>query len=373
MRERPADTHNALAVAVFGLGLVTACIGVAWLLWAFVTDAILAFLFASMLTPRFQRLTRRLGERRWIAAGLVTAALVVIIAVPATFIITSLSVEAAGAYRETRDSVTMERLTEFLFGDNPFATQVRRGARVVGVDYTPESVKTLITNVLGSVASFLYAQINALLSNLVSFLYHFAIMTVLVFYLLLDGERLQKFLFRLSPLPDVEEELLSKKFKDVGRAIVFGNGLGSVIQGVLGGVAMAIAGLPSPVLWGTVMTIFAFLPLVGISVVAVPAAAYLALNGHVGAAIGFIIFCTVMGLVVENVVKTRLIGSHMQMHDLLIFLSILGGLGAFGVLGILYGPLLLVYFLTMTDLYEQHYRARILAWLTPLRARVEDD
>jgi predicted PurR-regulated permease PerM len=107
------------------------------------------------------------------------------------------------------------------------------------------------------------------------------------------------------------------------------------------------------------MTIFAFLPLVGISIVVIPAAAYLALEGQWVAAIGFLTFNMAQALLVENVVKTRLIGSQMQMHDLVIFMSIIGGLTVFGIVGLIYGPLFVALFLTLSELFEVDYKTRL--------------
>jgi len=118
-------------------------------------------------------------------------------------------------------------------------------------------------------------------------------------------------------------------------------------------------GIHSAVLWGVVMTIFAFLPLVGITVVTLPAALLLYFDGRGGEAFLFFAFCTAQGLIIENVVKTRLMGSAMRMHDLLVFLSILGGISAFGVIGLIYGPLLAMFFITLSDLYFRHYRPHL--------------
>jgi predicted PurR-regulated permease PerM len=176
---------------------------------------------------------------------------------------------------------------------------------------------------------------------------------------------LKRYVFRLSPLPRDEEEMLAQKFKSVGRAIVIGNGVVSIAQGLLGGIAMMIADVPSAVLWATAMTVFAFLPLVGIAAVSVPVAIYLVLSERYLAAILFFSFCTVIALVFDNVIKPKLIGSQIQMHNVLIFLSIFGGIGMFGVLGILYGPLIMALFLTLAELYEQRYKKRILSIVPP--------
>jgi predicted PurR-regulated permease PerM len=360
MTDRIADTHNSVAVAVFTVALVASLSLTAWLFSGFLTDFILAALFVGLLGPWNEKLGKKLGYRSTLASVISCLLLAVCIAVPATFVVTSLSVEVHSAYVTNRDSVTMARLQEILFGDSFFAQQAAQVASLVGFDYTPQSISALLGQVIGSVTSFLGKQVNELLTNIVGFIYHMTLMLLMVFYLFLDGVRLREFMFRLSPIPDPEEQLIADKFKSVGQAILLGNGFGSVIQGLLGGIAMAFAGIPSPVLWATVMTVAAFLPLVGISIVSIPCTIYLALNGKILAAVVFFSLCTFVSLFVENVVKTKLIGAHMKMHSFVVFISILGGLSTFGILGLLYGPLVVTFFMTMSELYEQHYRPRIM-------------
>jgi predicted PurR-regulated permease PerM len=94
---------------------------------------------------------------------------------------------------------------------------------------------------------------------------------------------------------------------------------------------------------------------VGIAVVFVPAAVYLFLKGRIAAGIFFILFYLVVSSIVEYVVKPKLVGNKVRMHTLLVFLSILGGLKVFGILGIIYGPLVITAFLTLTDIYRASY------------------
>ena len=354
------DRHTPGAVAFFTIGLIASIVAFGWLFFGFFTDCVLAFLFTGLLGGTYSWTLSKVKGRQAVVATLMSLLLVITVAIPVTFIVTSLSVEAHSAYVSTKDSVTMEKLEGYLFGEGVFARNAKTAADALGIDYDRESVSGLISRVLGAVATFLYGQVEKVLSNLVGFLYHFTLMVLVVFYMLIDGKRLKAFVFRLSPLPETEEELITQQFKAVGRAILFGNGAGSVLQGFMGGVAMAVAGLPSPVLWGVVMSIFAFLPLVGISIVVLPATAYLLLHERYVAALVFFLFCMLVAVFVENVVKTRLIGQQMKMHNLLIFLSILGGLSMFGILGILYGPLIVAFFLTMTELYHSHYKPQIL-------------
>ena len=95
-------------------------------------------------------------------------------------------------------------------------------------------------------------------------------MLLVIYYLLIDGERLLNFIVDLSPLPKEQDKKLILKFKDMAGAILIGNGLGGIIQGMLGGGLFAVFGLNSPFLWGVIMALLAFLPIVGIGVVFVP-------------------------------------------------------------------------------------------------------
>ena len=193
-------------------------------------------------------------------------------------------------------------------------------------------------------------------ANIVNFVVDFFFMLLIVFYLLIDSQRLVSFIVGLSPLPDDQDEKLIQKFKDMAGAILIGNGLGGLIQGTLGGIVFAFFGFRSPFLWGVIMALLAFLPIVGVGAVFMPAALYLILQGRLAAGIFFIVFYIVLSGGIEYLFKPKLVGKRVQMHTLLVFLSIIGGLKLFGILGIIYGPLVVTAFLTLTDIYESSYQ-----------------
>lgn len=356
----PDRRRTIVATAFFTAVFLGSFGGLLYLFSGFVTDFILAFMFTSLFRPAYAWVLPRVKERKAVASGLVTALVAITLAIPLAFLITSLSVEAASFYENTISRITLDQVNETLFGEGWLPENARRAADLAGFEWSPANVKATLVKISGAVATFLSGQVNQLLSNVLSATFHFAIMLLIIFYMLVDGDRLLKFFYDTSPLPEAEEALLVKTFGNVARAALVGNGIGSAIQGIIGGISMAAVGLSSPILWGTVMTIFAFLPLVGISVVTIPATVVLLLSGNYVTAILFFGFNAVQALFVENVIKTRLIGSHMSMHNLLIFLSIIGGIATFGILGLLYGPLIVALFLTLTELYHQHYKGEIL-------------
>jgi predicted PurR-regulated permease PerM len=357
--EPEAPERDALAIRTFYALFLAGAGVVLWLLAGYLNDGVVALLLAGITLPLHRRLERLLKGRRAIAAVLSTVLVAFAVLGPIVFLAVSLSSEASGWVAGARDAVTIDKLQDVLFGEGFVPSRVRELARLVGVEYTPEAVKKLVGSATGAIAGFLYEQANTFLANSLKFFFHFALTLLAYFYLLVDGARLKAWALRMSPLPADEVVFLGDKFLSVGRATLLGNGVASFAQGLLVGIAMTVADIPSAVLWGTVVVVAAFLPMVGNSLVTIPAALYLYADGRPAAAAIFFAFVTAQGLLLDNVVKTRLMGRDMRMHDLLIFTSVLAGIGAFGLLGVLYGPLVVALFLALAELYERHYRSSL--------------
>ena len=164
------------------------------------------------------------------------------------------------------------------------------------------------------------------------------------------------FIIDLSPLPNEQDEKLIQKFKDMAGAVIVGNGIGGLIQGSAGGIVFWMFGLKSAFMWGVVMGLLAFIPIIGVGVVFIPTAAFLILKGRIAAGIFFIVFYIILTVGVDNLLKPRLVGKQVKMHTLLVFFSIIGGLKMFGIIGIIYGPLVITAFLTLTEIYYASYR-----------------
>jgi len=350
MHDRVARTW--FFALLIGLGLT-----VANLFQVFLSDFLMAILIGSLLRPIQNTLLK--GMRPWVAASLMCAVAIVLMVGPMVYLAIALSTEAAALFDPVHMTGSMDRINGILFGEGWVAGRARAAAQAFGVAYTPETVKGFLLGGIATVAKFLYDQVNSILSNFLIFLFHLIIFVVCLFYFLLDGHRFRQFVQRNSPLPDDEDDMIIARFQAVGRAILWGNGIGSLVQGVFGGIALYLAGLPSPILWATVMAFAAFLPMVGISLVTVPATAYLVLDGRYGAALLFFLSTSIVSFVFEHIVKTKLIGSSVRMHDAIILLSILAGLSVFGLMGLLYGPLVVALFLVLLELYHARYRTEV--------------
>jgi predicted PurR-regulated permease PerM len=158
------------------------------------------------------------------------------------------------------------------------------------------------------------------------------------------------------PLPADEQYLVAHRFMEMASSLVVGNGAAAVIQGIAGGIIFVALGLHAPVLWGVVMAIFAFIPVVGISLVFVPFTIILLLAGETTRALMLFVPLAVVATVVEYWLKPLLVGRRAQMHTLLVFLSLIGGAVVFGAVGLLLGPLMMTAFLTLAGIYRERYR-----------------
>ena len=224
-----------------------------------------------------------------------------------------------------------------------------------GIELHPERFSRFFSEFGTAAGLFLYNQATSWAANIMNFVFSFFMMVIVIFFLMIDQERFMSYILDLSPLPDQQERQLFRRFEDIAKAVLVGNGLCGLLQGFLGGVVFMLLGISSPILWGGIMAILAFLPIVGIGLVLVPAAIILFLKGSVGVGIFMLFFYATLSFSVEYILKPWMVGERVKMHTLLVFLSILGGLSVYGVLGIIYGPLIVTTFLSLADIYRNNY------------------
>jgi len=348
------DTHPRDIILWFFLALLIAsCFLLGWLLWPFISVIILGAVVTGVFTPIYRLINRKVKPS---LASLLTCVIIFfVLFVPVSLFVGILANEAYDLYLTARESV-MNTPFKTLLENSRIIERANTFLANFDIHITGDAVSRSLSEIGRVVGLFLYEQATSITTNVLKFIVDFFFMLLIVYYLLIDSSRLVSFIVSLSPLPDDQDEKLIQKFKDMAGAVLLGNGLGGLIQGTLGGSVFAIFGFNSPFLWGVVMALLAFLPILGIGIVFLPAALYLFLKGRIAAGIFFIVFYVVLSGGIEYLFKPKLVGQRVQMHTLLVFLSIIGGLQLFGILGIIYGPLVVTAFLTLADIYESSYR-----------------
>ena len=323
------------------------------LLWPFISVIILAAVVTSIFKPVYAILNRKMSP---LFSSLLTCFLIfLILFIPTVFFVGILSKEAYGLYLMGKGAVISDQI-KLILETSKILDKINLILSTFHIQITGEELNKGISELGKVVGLFLYQQASSIASNILKFFVYFFFMLLIIYYLLMDGDKLISFIINLSPLPKDQDEKLIQKFKDMAGAVLIGNGLGGLIQGTAGGIVFYFFGLKSSFLWGVIMGFLAFLPIIGIGVVFIPAAIYLFFIDRIAAGIFFIVFYLVLSISVDNLLKPKLVGQRVKMHTLLVFFSIIGGLNLFGILGIIYGPLITTAFITLTDIYYASYQ-----------------
>jgi len=350
MDEQPAATPMILKY--FLLLFLISMLLLLRLLWPLLSIVLLSFLLASIFQPVYTFFNRKLSAP---FSSLLTCVLIVLLVfLPLLFFVGALSKEAFDLYQIGKGT-NLTVILKDLLQKNPLMIKFQEVLEMLGLGIQPHEIGKIISGFIKSTGLFLFNRASAWATNIMLFIFNFFIMIITIYFLLIDHERLINFILRLSPLPDDQERQLIRKFKKIAGAVLVGNGICGLIQGVLGGLAFWIFDLGSPIIWGGVMLILAFLPIFGIGLVLIPAALIIILKGNIAGGLYMLIFYAFLSFSVEYFLKPKLVSQRIQMHTLLVFLAIIGGLSVFGFLGIIYGPLIITAFLTLSEIYLANY------------------
>ncbi len=204
------------------------------------------------------------------------------------------------------------------------------------------------------IGSYLATSVGSLLKNLFSFFVNLFILLFALFFMFRDGEQIVHALRHLIPFDAAIQKDMLKESRDLIFASVAVALLIAIIQGVLGGTAFALTGLGTPIFMGVLIAFFSIVPVVGSAIIWIPAALWLVFNGHWGKALLVVAICGGVAGIADNLVRPLLMRNRTRLNDLLLFISILGGLDAFGLLGLVAGPTIMAAALGVFRVYMDH-------------------
>ncbi len=198
----------------------------------------------------------------------------------------------------------------------------------------------------------LLAKITTGAKNMFTVILNFIFMSFSIFFLLRDGPGFLARFRNYLPFSEEQKDRLEVQTKDMVVSTIFGGVVVALVQGVMGGVAFYFVGVPSPVIWGTAISIMSFIPMLGTFSVWFPAVIYLFLQGMYVQ--GFILFFIgALGIsMVDNILKPIIIGERTKMPTLVIFFSVLGGIKLFGLIGLIMGPLVVALFISVLEIFR---------------------
>jgi predicted PurR-regulated permease PerM len=223
----------------------------------------------------------------------------------------------------------------------------------------PESWRTLdvsapLQQAAEKIAAFLGSKFTGLLKNLVSFFVDLFIMIFALFFMFRDGEAIVRALRHLLPFDENIQTDMVEESKQLIFASVAVGLLVASIQGVLGGVSFALTGISTPVFWGVLIAFFSLVPVVGSALIWGPVALWLGFTGHWGKALLVVAICGGVSSVADNIVRPLLLRNRTRLNELLLFIGVLGGLEAFGLLGLVAGPTIVAAAMAVFRVYMEH-------------------
>jgi predicted PurR-regulated permease PerM len=303
--------------------------------------------------PAHQLLRQRLGNRPSLVALLATGVVMLAVAIPVAAISSILTREAAGA---------VDHVTRFLQagGLERWAEQWRELAWIPlwrwlspWLDTTAIDLRGILLRALNTGANVLVEQMTVGAANLFVIALKFILMLITLFFVFRDGEAFYHWVRTTLPFAPAQQERIFTRLGQTVNAVTYGIGITAVVQGVLAGILYWILGVPFPAFWGLLTAIVAPIPIGGTGLVWVPAGVYLILAQSLVRGVILLACGTLLVSTIDNVLKAYLISGRTQLPPLILFFALLGGLKAYGVLGVFVGPLLLALVIDGVALYRE--------------------
>lgn len=321
----------------------------------FFVPIIVAAVFAGILYPIYDWFYRKFWKNAPLASLLCCLLLILVVLIPSTFIIHSV-------VRQMRDlyGTALPWFKEFMqtWQDYPIVerfTDSRVGKWLVSEVNWSQVINTISKNA----ASLATTIINRTYTGVFGLAAELIIMIFTLFYFLIDGKNILDRIQYLIPLKMEYQQMAISSFSLISKAIIKGTLIIGLIVGFLSSITLLIFGISTWLFWGFVIVIFSIIPMLGPSLIMIPAALIKMLTGHVWQGIGILLITYIVLINVDNVIRPRIVGSSAKMHDLLVFFSTLGGLSVFGIMGFIVGPIIAALFLTILKIYNEEFKNQL--------------
>jgi len=317
----------------------------------FLMPIFLALTLSTLLDPIYEALARRMGNRRTLASLGICLGLTVAIVLPVLFLSISLAGEANDAYQNLRDPETVKKIASWLDpGANPILRKIQPWLPT-SLGFENFDIGTKLGSQAQQIGVAALAVAATFATGAFNFLMDYFIMLVVLFFLLRDSAYFAEGARWISPLSNRQENLFVERFRVVTKATVLGTLVTALVQGILSGVIFLALGLRNPILWGALTALLSLVPVIGSASIWVPWTLYLLVVGSYGRALMFFASQVVVVGGIDNFLRPKLIEGRVGMHTLVVFFSILGGIGYFGILGMFIGPLVFAMVIAFLEFY----------------------
>ena len=319
----------------------------------FIKNILSAIIISYVFYPIYKRLNKRLN--RTLSALIVCILVILLVTLPLILILHNAYGESLKIYSNYLHGSSIDLIIKKCKqSTSSLCELISNSQNILNVP----TIKNLYEGSIKKVPSYLLSIISERIFRIPKILFNIFIVLFMIYYLLKDGTKLYNRIINILPIKESHQEILFKSFKDVTYAVVYGHIIVAIIQGIIGTIGFVLLRVPSPVLLGSIMTITALIPFFGAVVIWLPASLFLIANGiliesnpTILRGIILLLFGTLIISMIDNFLRPKIIGSKADVHPIIILLGVLGGLGLFGIVGIIIGPVILAASLVMIELY----------------------
>jgi len=336
--------NQKLQIYFFGFLLLATTVLMGLVFYPFIGVLALAGVFAVALQPLYEKL-RTVLKIDWLSSFVVIFLLAVFIIIPLILIGWQIFHEAQYLY--------LEFSTNKLLYLDKINTAIEEPLRGFLPNFSVD-FGSYIEKMLG----WFVGNMGPLVSGATQTLFDILLTIIALFFFLKDNEKIKRILIQISPLEDKYDNLIFDKLEGAVNSVIKGSLFIAVVQGIMAGLGFWVFGIPSPTFWGTVGVIASLVPGLGTTLVILPAVIYLFLSGSYIAAVGLAIWGAVIVGSMDQVLRPIIFKQGVPAHPIFILFAVFGGLSLFGPLGLIFGPVILSFYLTLLEIYGIFSKAK---------------
>jgi predicted PurR-regulated permease PerM len=345
---------DLVARRVFAGLILLSIVLLALLIHPFAKGMFLAAVLAGALYGTHKRMTRAFRGRANLSAGLICFGVIVALLLPLTGFTAFLITEATDGIRFIQETLRKEGV-DGLIERLPGPTQKLANKAMERLPMEEEQLDETLQKQVSSQGGTAAKAVTGVVTATGSFAFQTAMMLIALFFLLVDGKQLVHWLESVSPLKHGQTSEILREFRLVVISVLASSAATAGVQTVAALIGYLIARVPVPFFFAAVTFFLALIPAIGAAVVCFAAAGLLLITGHQWMALFLAIWGVLVVGLVDNVVKPLLVKRGLDMHGAIVFFSLLGGLAAFGTVGLVLGPLIVSFFLALIRIYERDY------------------
>ena len=343
LRKRGAltESQKRLGTALF-YGIVALLVYLVYLVFApFLPPLAWAAVLVVVSYPVYEWMARRWGATN--AAIGATAGVTLILIVPVLFVMIAFARQGLSAAQSIEFNVSS--------GHWSWLTRLWEAFQQRFPELNPEDLTSSLRRYGEEAARFVASRLGTILKNTATLIFRLGVTILAMFYLFRDGHSIVERIREVLPFEEPHRERMIEEVRTLIFASVTSSLVAAALHGSLGGIAFLATGIKAPVFWGVMMGFFSFVPVVGSALIWVPIAISLVAGGHWGRGLALLVFCSVIAGLVDNLVRPLFISGRAEMSGLVIFISVLGGISVFGLLGVVLGPIVVATAGSLLDLY----------------------